>query len=111
MTTGVFSINNTATAEIYTLSLHDAPPKSCQNGSCGRPTSTVTCTALDQCHVAGTCDTTTGVCSHRNHADAFAFQDRPPFIFGQTLQNSDCHRPPVDTALTRLSHGHRAALR
>src|SRR5436309_8601148 len=25
--------------------------ETCQNGACGSPTSTVTCTALDQCHV------------------------------------------------------------
>src|SRR2546428_816068 len=34
----------------------------CESGQCVG-TSPVTCTALDQCHVAGTCDPTTGMCS------------------------------------------------
>src|SRR5207247_5124932 len=37
--------------------------ETCQNGTCGSPTSTVTCTALDQCHTAGTCDPSTDVTS------------------------------------------------
>ncbi|TMB07521.1 MAG: DNRLRE domain-containing protein, partial [Deltaproteobacteria bacterium] len=43
--------------------------ETCQNGTCGSPTSTVTCTALDQCHVAGTCDPTSGVCPNPAAAD------------------------------------------
>jgi hypothetical protein len=37
----------------------------CQAGACvgGNP---VTCTASDECHVAGTCDTSTGACSNPN---------------------------------------------
>src|SRR2546422_5636350 len=36
--------------------------RSCQSGTCvgANP---VTCTASDQCHVAGTCDPVTGTCS------------------------------------------------
>jgi hypothetical protein len=34
----------------------------CQSGSC-HPGSAVTCTASDQCHDIGTCDSTTGICS------------------------------------------------
>ena len=36
----------------------------CVSGACGAPTSTVACAALDSCHVAGTCDPATGVCSN-----------------------------------------------
>jgi len=40
---------------------------SCQNGACiGYP---VTCTALDQCHTAGTCDSSTGQCSNPTAPD------------------------------------------
>ncbi len=35
----------------------------CQNGAC-MPGSSVVCTALDQCHDAGTCNTMTGMCSN-----------------------------------------------
>ena len=38
-------------------------PKTCQSGVC-TGTNPVVCTALDQCHVAGTCDPSTGVCSN-----------------------------------------------
>jgi hypothetical protein len=46
----------------------------CQNGACvgANP---VTCTALDACHVAGTCDPTTGACSNPNAADGIACND------------------------------------
>ena len=40
----------------------------CQAGVC-TGSNPVTCSALDQCHVAGTCDTTTGVCSNPAKAD------------------------------------------
>lgn len=41
----------------------------CQAGTCTETTAAVTCTALDECHVAGVCDTATGVCSNSNQAD------------------------------------------
>ncbi len=46
----------------------------CQTGTCmaGAP---VTCTALDQCHVAGVCDPMTGMCSNPNAADGSACSD------------------------------------
>ena len=50
---------------------------SCQNGTgvcdatgaCVNNCAGVTCTALDECHVAGTCDPATGACSNPNAAD------------------------------------------
>ena len=46
----------------------------CGSGSCqgGAP---VVCTALDQCHVAGVCDTGTGVCSDPNAPDGTTCDD------------------------------------
>ncbi|HEV8608660.1 MAG TPA: hypothetical protein VGS98_01130 [Thermoanaerobaculia bacterium] len=41
---------------------------SCQAGVCAG-TNSVTCTPLDQCHVAGICDTATGACSNPNKAN------------------------------------------
>ncbi|MDC0678921.1 FG-GAP repeat domain-containing protein [Sorangium atrum] len=44
------------------------PTDTCQAGTCtsGNP---VTCTASDECHVAGTCDSSSGVCSNPNAPD------------------------------------------
>ena len=46
----------------------------CQAGACsgGNP---VTCTALDQCHVAGTCDPATGACSNPQAANGTTCND------------------------------------
>jgi hypothetical protein len=46
----------------------------CQSGSCvgNNP---VVCTALDQCHVVGTCNTATGVCSNPNRTDGSPCSD------------------------------------
>src|SRR5438093_6357020 len=65
--------------------------ETCQNGACGSPTSTVTCTALDQCHVAGTCDPMSGVCSNPNKANGTACDD-----------NNACTR---DRKSTRVNYG------
>jgi MYXO-CTERM domain-containing protein len=49
----------------------------CTAGACGGVglCSDVTCTALDQCHVTGTCDPATGKCSDPNKADGAACDD------------------------------------
>src|SRR5262249_26219073 len=47
---------------------------SCQLGSCTGG-NTVVCTALDQCHVAGVCDTSTGVCSNPEVPDGTSCTD------------------------------------
>src|SRR2546425_267746 len=57
-----FFFNDTATTEIYPLSLHE---RSSDLGA------TKTCTPSDQCHKAGTCDPGTGVCSNPTQDDGF----------------------------------------
>src|SRR5206468_9847946 len=47
---------------------------SCQAGVC-TGASPVVCTALDQCHDAGTCDPATGACSNPNKADGRTCND------------------------------------
>src|SRR5207248_2031768 len=47
---------------------------SCQAGVC-TGTNPVACTALDQCHDAGTCDMATGTCSNPNKADGSTCTD------------------------------------
>jgi hypothetical protein len=46
----------------------------CQAGVCNSG-SPVICTALDQCHDAGTCDTSTGACSNPNKGDGTSCSD------------------------------------
>ena len=64
--------------------------ETCQNGTCGHPTSTVTCTALDQCHVAGTCDPMSGVCSNPNKANGTACNDNNACTTNDTCSNGAC---------------------
>ena len=47
----------------------------CANNACAPTCTVVPCAALDQCHVAGTCDHATGVCSNPNKADGTGCDD------------------------------------
>src|SRR5262249_42006364 len=72
----------------------------CQTGVCVG-SNPVTCTALDQCHVAGVCDPASGICTHPNKADGTTCDD------GNVCTQTDtCHagyciggNPLVCTAL------------
>ena len=61
----------------------------CQSGTCtgGNP---VVCTALDQCHVAGTCDTSTGTCSNPNATDGTSCSDGNACTISDTCQGGTC---------------------
>jgi hypothetical protein len=50
----------------------------------------VTCTALDQCHVIGTCDHTTGVCSNPNKVDGSACDDGNACTTGDVCTTGAC---------------------
>jgi hypothetical protein len=79
----------------------------CQNGSCagGSP---VICTALDQCHIAGTCNTATGTCSNPNAANGVSCEDGNPcnqpdtcqagICTGSNTADTDCSGTCVDLA-------------
>src|SRR5436189_224571 len=82
--------------------------ETCQNGACGSPTSTVTCTALDQCHVAGTCDPMSGVCSDPNKAEVTAWNDNNACTSGETCQNGACGSPTSTVTCTALDQCHVA---
>jgi hypothetical protein len=62
---------------------------SCQSGVCtgGSP---LVCAPLDQCHVAGTCNTTTGACSNPNKTDGAACDDGNAATTGDTCQSGLC---------------------
>src|SRR5262245_54895557 len=72
----------------------------CQPGVCTGANPRV-CTALDQCHNAGTCDPTTGVCSNPNKANGAACNDGNACTQTDTCQLGTCtgSNPIVCTAL------------
>jgi RHS repeat-associated protein len=61
----------------------------CQSGSCvgGNP---VTCVALDQCHVAGTCNSSTGACSNPAKANGTTCSDGNACTQTDTCQSGTC---------------------
>jgi len=61
----------------------------CQGGTC-TGTNPVTCPAPDQCHVAGTCDPATGVCSNPAKPDASACNDGDACTQTDTCQGGTC---------------------
>ncbi len=72
----------------------------CKDGACvGTP---VVCTPLDQCHVKGTCDPTTGKCSNPNAPDNTPCDDDDLCTTGDTCQGGECKGdavvcpPPAD---------------
>jgi cysteine-rich repeat protein len=63
--------------------------ETCVAGVCTGATSVV-CTALDQCHVAGVCDPATGVCSDPVVADGTACEDGDLCTRSETCQAGVC---------------------
>jgi len=61
----------------------------CQSGSCAG-TNPVVCAALDQCHVVGTCNPSTGVCSNPNKPDGAACNDGFFCNGGDTCLSGEC---------------------
>src|SRR5207245_9226076 len=64
-----------------------------QSGTCtGTP---VVCTAQDQCHDAGTCNTTTGVCSNPAKPNGTSCNDGLACTTGDSCQSGTCTGTPV----------------
>jgi RHS repeat-associated protein len=61
----------------------------CSSGVCVG-SNPVTCTASDQCHVAGTCDVNTGVCSNPPKADGSVCTDGNACTQSDTCQSGAC---------------------
>ncbi|MBK7582925.1 MAG: hypothetical protein IPI67_22355, partial [Myxococcales bacterium] len=61
----------------------------CQTGACagGNP---VVCTALDQCHIPGTCAPGTGVCSNPNKANGSSCDDSNACTTGESCSSGAC---------------------
>lgn len=65
------------------------PMDTCQMGTCmaGTP---ITCMAQDQCHIAGTCDPMTGMCSNPNAADGTVCNDGDLCTQSDACQTGTC---------------------
>ena len=61
----------------------------CQSGSCVGGNAKV-CAALDQCHIAGVCDATTGACSNPVKANGSACDDGNACTQTDSCQNGSC---------------------
>lgn len=61
----------------------------CQGGVC-IGTTPVVCTPLDQCHVAGVCDSATGTCSNPPIGDGTACDDQSACTLGDACQAGVC---------------------
>src|SRR5207247_365741 len=62
---------------------------SCQSGVC-TGSNAVVCTALDQCHDVGTCNTGTGVCSNPPKANGTSCNDGNSCTQTDTCQGGSC---------------------
>src|SRR5262249_58081685 len=63
--------------------------EACQAGTCRGGTNQV-CTALDQCHVVGTCDPASGVCSNPNAPNGTTCNDGNACTTGEACQAGTC---------------------
>jgi len=64
--------------------------ETCHAGACNGGT-TVTCTASDQCHVAGTCNPATGACSNPAAPDGTSCNDNSACTTGETCHAGACN--------------------
>jgi MYXO-CTERM domain-containing protein len=60
----------------------------CTNGTCGG--SAITCTAMDQCHVAGVCNTVNGTCSNPNANNGTGCDDGNGCTTSDLCTNGTC---------------------
>ena len=72
----------------------------CQSGIC-MGSNPVTCTALDQCHVIGVCDPSTGICTNPDAPNGTPCNDNNACTQTDTCQSSTCvgSNPVICTAL------------
>ncbi len=78
----------------------------CQNGAC-TGTSPVVCTASDQCHLAGTCNTTTGTCSNPSKPNGTSCDDGNACTRTDTCQSGACNGANI-VVCTALDQCHLA---
>ena len=80
----------------------------CQSGTCTETTPTVVCTALDECHDAGTCDPGTGVCSDPEKPDDTSCDDGDLCNGVDTCQGGACTETTPTVVCSALDDCHEA---
>lgn len=80
--------------------------ETCQGGTCGSPSTNVTCTPFDQCHATGTCDPGTGQCSNPSKEDGTTCSDGSACTSGETCRNGSCGAPSATVACTASDQCH-----
>jgi hypothetical protein len=83
-------------------------PDTCQSGVC-TPGTAVVCTALDQCHDVGVCDTTTGVCSNPDKPNNTPCTDGNACTTGEACQAGVC-TGGTETVCTAQDQCHNAGI-
>ncbi|MBK8255370.1 MAG: VCBS repeat-containing protein [Polyangiaceae bacterium] len=82
--------NGSACTDNNACTLND----SCQSGVC-TPTGSVSCSPLDSCHDAGTCNPATGVCSNPNKPNGSACSDGNACTLNDACSNGTCIAGPA----------------
>ena len=79
----------------------------CQSGVCSETTAAVTCTALDECHVAGVCNPETGLCSNPNQNDGMPCDEDNNACNGvYACQSGICSQTMAAVTCTALDECH-----
>ena len=74
----------------------------CTNGTCnGTP---VTCAPIDQCHTAGACDPTTGICAQQAKPNGSTCNDGNACTTSDSCQSGACVGTPVTCAASDQCH-------
>src|SRR5439155_473526 len=87
--TGLCSNPNAADGAPCKIGRASRRENTCQAGVC-TGANPVTCTASDQCHVAGTCNAATGLCSNPNATDGTSCRDGSACTQTDTCQAGVC---------------------
>ena len=69
----------------------------CQNGTC-TGINPVICSALDECHVAGQCNSTSGICSDPYQIDGYSCNDNNSCSYDDICFDGSCHGTSVTCA-------------
>ncbi len=97
VTTGICSNPNKGDGTTCNDSSFCTSGETCRSGVCAAAT-TVTCTALDQCHNIGICNATTGICTNPNKSDGSACNDQRSCTSGETCKAGVCTPPTISCA-------------
>ena len=94
MGTGVCSNPNAPNGTACTDGNACTQTDTCQSGVC-TGANPVTCTASDSCHLAGVCDTGTGICPNPTAPDGTACNDQDATTCGDICTSAVCAGQPV----------------